>query len=158
MSFGVEGGEWSLQQKAWPPVCVFCLSECVPLRRLAEAPPSPGPVLPCCPQDKPHQCTASGGVCPAAGCFRVPRNLDVLLAIWSSSEQNCDKLETQGHSCEHQQLKGVFVSRLPHHLGRSPGAKEKGGGKGPVAHHAVTSVLRSEGSQPGYTNVPCPQD
>lgn len=152
MSFGVEGGEWSLQQKAWPPVCVFCRSERAPLRRLAE-----GPHAALLPPGQAHQCTASGGVCPAAGYFRVPCNLDVLLVIWSSSEQSCDKLETQGHSCEHSQLKGVFVSGLPHHLGRSPGAKEKGGGGEPVAHHAVTSVLRSEGSQPGYTKVSCPQ-
>lgn len=57
-------------------LCVLSFKQYVPLRRLAEA-----PMLPRCPQDKPHQCTASGGVCPAAGCFRVPRNLDVLLVI-----------------------------------------------------------------------------
>lgn len=89
-------GEWSLKQEAWPPpVCVFCLRSAGPETL------SRSPVLPCCPQDKPRQCAGQGGVCPAAGCFRLPHNLDVLLVIWSSSEQSCDKLETQGHSCEH---------------------------------------------------------
>lgn len=55
--------------------------------------------------------------------------------------------------------KGSLFHGPPHHLGRSPGAKEKGGAFRPVAHHAVTSVLRSEGSQLGYTTASsCPKD
>lgn len=41
--------------------------------------------------------------------------------------------------------KGSLFQGSPHHLGRSPGVKERGGGEGPAAHHAVTLLWEARG-------------
>lgn len=132
------GGERSLKRKAWPPVCVFCLlTECGSLRCCWAGATSCLDAF----RTSPASVRLRWGV-PSCRMFYV-FPITWMCCSWFDHLQN-RAVTSWATPVNTNSWKESLFHGSPHHLGRSPGAKEKGEG-GPVAHHAVTLRWEARG-------------